>query len=215
MARLGKVSKSESIVQKFLEVPEKVAHYFQQGERPAFVIRFSEKTIKRTQEITDGLLISRGVVSNTLRINETHPDFLYLAASSKDNDDTRTNAELLAEVRFWHDKWKERAESDATILMLTTMTPLRLDIEPKPYTEEELIEDNSVEGDWETVTTKLPPRPMNLKNPYERRLKVITDLINEADDVLFRIQFVNEIETVVPDVFRALGGRKDNDNFRS
>jgi hypothetical protein len=192
-----------NIVEDFLDVPESAHHFFQDGAEPKIIFKVTEKTQKKASDIGDHLLRLRKIARSSSLITESHPQVLAAIVLAKTNNDEREISDFVDDVRGFHDEWREQAQSDAMIIALTQMTRLRGDLTPIPYEEHQLVVE--AENDWEIPPIQLPPPARDLRDNYEKRLKLFWDLIDAADDIFFRQTFIQKMKEMLPSVFRKAG----------
>ena len=198
-----------ALYENSIPLPDECKSFIQDGMKQEIQITITPKTFTKAQEITDILLIIRGV-EKPERIGPSHPHVIMINTIE---GNARPLSQVQDEVRFYHQSWHDLAESDAAKLALTQMTKLRNDIEPVPYDPEDL--EVEFENDWEKPRAHIPANPRDLTNVYERRLKVFNDMV-DAGGIFFRLQVINELNASFTKLLGEQGkGQVDLANFRS
>lgn len=199
----------DALHEEVIPVPEAGHRFFQEGFTPEIKITITAKTFKKAEEIANILMAMRRV-DNPTRIGPTHPH-VVLVNTMEGNE--RPIAEIVEEVRRFHEAQADEVQSDAGKLALAQMTKLNMNLVPEPYEPQEM--EVEFENDWEKPRGQIPVQPRNLNDIYEKRLKLYNDMLNACG-----IFFANTVTTKMNEAMAVLFGKMkagptDEANFRS
>ena len=150
---------------------------------------------------SEKLMLSRGIPFDLENLSPTDPMLIQASQILSWVDDP---AKVLQLTKSHYERLASRVKTDAAILASTKKNPAYL-FEPEPYPERETTEEWDVD---------LPEPVRNLRNPLERRLKQIFDILASSPSVM--TEFYATMQTIYVEVerrARALG--TDADGFRA
>lgn len=164
-------------------------------------ILLNKRSMELYRRSLDGLIVSRRIPLSDDQVGVTDP--LVVLLTTQDD----TTEDPVYAVQQHYRSQRDQVNEHAYILAVTRTNKLMN--EPRPYDDIE-----SEFEDWEEGTFSLPPATRNLNNKYERRLKQIFDLVEDAG-VMFNAKFERAIEEAVLELYKwARSQNTDEDGFR-
>ena len=203
-----------------LHVPEHVAGQIEselvvdegavEGTAPhkIFKLRLNREVIDLAEQITNGLIISRGLKEPQ---GVTMGDILvlYMAKVKPWKDGT----ELVQEVRQHYATWRTEAATHAMIIALTDKNELLNDATPYPENFGQPEPESNVPT-WRKRVPHIPQPARDLNDPYEERFKQVLDFLELAGDE-FSAVFYRFVNNNVAKVVREVAAETDNAGFRA
>lgn len=194
-----------ALIDKELDLPDSV-----QGVRK-MVLRLDRRAIETARKVTDELLVARRLYDKQEPDSVAASDpvsLVFLAA-----DDTLSGSEAAYKAAMWYQGQIAEAKREAMVVAMTMHTDVG-DRQPKPYDAAANREDTDL-PEWMQDEVRIPAPERSLRNRYERRLKVIYDLLDEAG-ALFSARFQEILDNDLAVQLRKLmeSGNTDSDGFR-
>jgi hypothetical protein len=168
-----------------------------------FRLVLNTATLKQSETIANALVVSRRLPFNPDAISISDPFAMYIMGTRPD----LTGQDSVREAEGHYERFLRQAQTDSIIVAMTAYNTLP-NTEPRPYLDDaealdaEWGEDGAPE--WVKAIPAIPEPKYNLNNPYEKRLKLIMDFLEDCG-LEFTLQFNRVINNDLATKLREMG----------
>lgn len=211
--------KMTAIIDVKIAVPAQVADIVKtsDGEQGKLYILFNRNTTQLSADIAIELASSRRVPLQEETVGISDPLAILLMAQSS----TLVSQEIVFRVKQHYRQELSQVNEDALMLALTDNNDFDIPLVPYSTEEDEKIgtlTTSEVVPSWRSSLKQviLPKTKRNLENPYEARLKILSDFLGAAEqaDPFFTAEFKRLTDESFAQMVRGLSGETDKAGFQ-